>query len=51
MKQAQEPGKRIVSKGAYASMKSLAVSLSGGTFACGVGVALLIASLPYNSVV
>jgi hypothetical protein len=43
----KQMGKRIVSKGAYACVKSLAVCLSGGVFACGAGITLLLASLPY----
>ena len=42
----EKPSNRTVSKGAYAFVKSLAVCLSGGVFACGVGITLLLASLP-----
>jgi hypothetical protein len=40
-------GKRVVGKTEYAARKTLAVSLSSGVFACGVGTALLLISLPY----
>ena len=42
----EKPSKRTVSKAAYAFMKSLAVCLSGGIFACAIGITLLLASLP-----
>ena len=41
-------GKRVVSKIEYGARKTLAVSLSSGFLACGVGILLLLASLPYT---
>ena len=44
----KKTGRRIVSKGRYIFIKSLAVCLSGGIFACMVGILLLLANVAYT---